>query len=71
MSEKTLGLVVLVIGVLLFLVSAFADALGIGGSPGIGWKQILGVIVGVAVAAYGLMKMRSGPRGAAPGSPGN
>lgn len=67
MSEKAQGVVVLVIGVLLFLLCALADALGVGGSPGMGWKQILGMVVGVAVAAYGMMKVRSGPGGTAAG----
>ncbi len=58
MSRKTVGVVLLVVGVLLFLVSATADSLGIGGAPGIGWKQILGMVVGVAVAATGLTRLR-------------
>ncbi len=58
MSRKTVGVMLLVVGVLLFLVSATADSLGIGGAPGIGWKQILGMVVGVAVAATGLTRLR-------------
>lgn len=59
MSKKTIGVVLLVAGVLIFLISAAADPLGIGGAPGIGWKQILGMVVGVAVAAAGMTNLRS------------
>ena len=50
--------VVLVIGVVIFLVSLLADAFGIGEGTGIGWKQILGSCVGLAVAAVGIVQMR-------------
>lgn len=40
------------------LVSLAADAIGLGPSPGLGWKQILGAVVGVAVAAIGIYRMR-------------
>jgi hypothetical protein len=59
MSKRTIGVVLLVAGVLIFLISAAADPLGIGGAPGIGWKQILGMVVGVAVAAAGMTNLRS------------
>jgi hypothetical protein len=59
MSDKTVGVVLLVAGVLLFLVSAAADSLGIGGYPGIGMKQLAGIVVGVVIAALGMLKLRS------------
>ena len=59
MSNKTVGMALLVVGVLLFLISAVADPLGIGGSPGIGFKQIAGIVVGVVLAAIGMVRMRS------------
>ncbi len=59
MSRKTVGVVLLVVGVLLFLVSAAADSLGIGGSPGIGWKQMLGMVIGVVLAATGMTNLRA------------
>jgi hypothetical protein len=59
MSDKTVGVVLLVAGVLLFLVSAAADSLGIGGYPGIGMKQLAGIVVGVVLAALGMVKLRS------------
>ncbi|MCJ7442638.1 MAG: hypothetical protein MUO25_13830 [Thermoanaerobaculaceae bacterium] len=59
MSDKTVGVVLLVAGVLLFLVSAAADSLGIGGYPGIGMKQLAGIVVGVVIAALGMVRLRS------------
>jgi hypothetical protein len=48
----------LVVGVLIFLVSLAADAVGIGEGTGIGWKQIIGAVVGVVVAAVGMVQLR-------------
>ena len=46
---------ILAFGVILTLVSVFADplALGLPGS-GFGWKQITGTIIGLSLAALGL-----------------
>lgn len=52
------AVVFLVAGVLLFLVSLTADAIGVGEGTGIGWKQILGAVVGVVVAAVGMVQLR-------------
>jgi hypothetical protein len=49
----------LALGVLLVLVSAAADRLGLGGAPGFGWKQLAGLAVGVLIAAVGMVKLRS------------
>jgi hypothetical protein len=54
MSERTRGLVLIVVGVLLALIGLAADVLGLGGHPGIGWKQILGMLIGVGVVVIGL-----------------
>jgi len=48
----------LVVGVLIFLVSLAADAVGIGEGTGIGWKQIVGAVVGFVVAAVGMVQLR-------------
>jgi hypothetical protein len=42
------------LGVLVVLVSALADVLGIGGQPGFGYKQGAGVLVGIALILAGL-----------------
>ncbi len=56
-NKKVIGIVLLVVGVLLLIVSLAADSLGIGGSPGIGYKQILGAVAGVIVAVVGYVLM--------------
>jgi hypothetical protein len=55
---KRSGLVVLVVGVLLVLLSIFADSLGIGGKPGFGYKQTIGLVIGVVLVAFGLWRRR-------------
>ena len=50
--------ILLAIGVLLFFVSLTADAFGIGEGTGIGWKQITGSVVGLAIAGIGAAQMR-------------
>ncbi len=54
MSQKSIGFVLIGVGVLVLVVSGFADALGIGGVPGFGWKQILGSVAGLLVAGIGV-----------------
>jgi hypothetical protein len=58
MSKKAQGVVLLVVGVLLFLVSLAADPLGVGAAPGLGWKQIVGAVVGVVLAGAGMTLQR-------------
>lgn len=50
--------VLLAVGVLVFFVSLTADAFGIGEGTGIGWKQILGTVVGLIIAALGMVKLK-------------
>ncbi len=54
MSRKMIGVVFLILGVVVLLVSLAADALGIGNVPGFGWKQILGAVVGAVVVLGGV-----------------
>ncbi|MEJ2188659.1 MAG: hypothetical protein P8Y93_04435 [Acidobacteriota bacterium] len=49
----------LVIGVLLFLLSLTADSLGLGTSPGLGLVQIVGAVIGVVIAAFGMYRLRA------------
>jgi len=46
------------IGVLVFLIAAFADPLGLGRHSGFGWVQGLGVVIGVLVGLAGLYSRR-------------
>ena len=50
--------VLLAVGVLVFFVSLTADGFGIGEGTGIGWKQILGSVVGLVIAALGVVQLR-------------
>ncbi len=58
MSNPVFAWIVIGAGVLLVLISAFADPLGLGRSPGFGWRQTLGVIIGALVLAAGLYLQR-------------
>ena len=65
MTRQAAGLLLVVLGIALALVSALANTLDIG-KGGFGWKQIVGVVVGVALALMGaglvLASTRTSPR---------
>lgn len=50
--------VVIGVGVLLVLISALANPLGLGQHPGFGWKKTLGVVVGALIIVAGLYLRR-------------
>ena len=52
------AVMILGVGVLLFLVSLMADSVGIGEGTGVGWKQITGAVVGVVIAAIGMVQLK-------------
>ncbi len=58
MNSPVLARIVLGVGVLVVLVSLFADPLGLGRHPGFGWLQGLGVIIGAVVVGAGLYLRR-------------
>jgi len=58
MQRKTLGLIIIIIGIIILLISLFADSLGIGGYPGIGTKQTIGIVVGLVICIIGLLLCR-------------
>ena len=54
MSRKAWGLAGVVLGIAVLAVSLLADRIGVGAMPGVlGWKQILGGGVGLALAVVG------------------
>jgi LPXTG-motif cell wall-anchored protein len=57
-DNPMLAWVVIGIGALLVLVALFADPLGLGRSPGFGWRQTLGVVVGALILLGGLYLRR-------------
>lgn len=55
-NNKLVGTVLIAGGVLLLVVSASADLLGIGDPQGqFGWKQITGCVIGVIDIAVGVL----------------
>lgn len=53
-SIRIMSAVMLIIGVLLTVGSIFADQLNLtGGGVGLGWKQLIGTIVGLVLALLG------------------
>jgi len=56
-GNKTIGIILLVTGVVILFLSLAADIIGLGGAPGFGYKQILGSTVGVMVTIAGLFVM--------------
>ncbi len=58
MSNPGFAWVVIGAGVLLVIISVFADPLGLGRNPGFGWLQGLGVVIGALVILAGLYLRR-------------
>ncbi len=54
-NKKTIGIILLVVGLLLLVLSVTADMIGIGAQPGFGIRQTAGSIAGVIVAVVGLV----------------
>lgn len=57
MNSTRVGWLLVVVGVIVLAVSAFADPIGIGASDesAFGWKQATGVVVGGLATAAGLV----------------
>ena len=53
MSTKTISTGLVIFGALILILSIAADALGLGVRAGFGWKQIIGVVVGLGIALVG------------------
>jgi predicted flap endonuclease-1-like 5' DNA nuclease len=61
MSRRTLGIILIVVGLVLAVLSAGADAVGIGALPGVfGLGQTAGLIVGVVLVVVGLYLYMAG-----------
>jgi hypothetical protein len=58
MQSSALAKTLMIVGILIVLIAALADPLGLGRSPGFGWRQTLGVIVGALVIVAGLYLRR-------------
>jgi hypothetical protein len=62
MSTKTVGIILVVVGIVIALVSVLADSLGIGIQPGtFGMRQWIGIIAGIVAIVVGVvLYMRAG-----------
>jgi len=55
MSSKTVSLILVIVGILVALIFALADVIGIGDQGRFGSQQIAGTVVGVLVFIVGLI----------------
>jgi uncharacterized membrane protein len=55
MSRKSIGWAVTTAGIIVVAIAALADQIGIGTSDALGWKQILGVVIGAVIAVSGFI----------------
>jgi hypothetical protein len=53
-SKKITGIVLFAMGAVILVLALVANPIGIGDSPGFGWKQILGVLLGAVLTVVGL-----------------
>jgi uncharacterized membrane protein len=60
MNNRTIGFIMIALGVILAAISVLADVIGIG-SGGFGLKQVLGTAVGVVLAIIGVWLVLSKP----------
>jgi hypothetical protein len=54
MANKSIGIVIIILGVIVAIVAIFADFIGIGNKSGFGWQQIVGTAVGVIAVIIGV-----------------
>lgn len=59
MSKRALGQTASIVGALVVLLSALADQIGIGQYPGFGWRQVLGIVLGLVLVWRGFMWSRN------------
>jgi hypothetical protein len=54
-NTKTIGIALLVLGIIVLIASAGADIVGLGAYKTFGWKQIVGALIGIGLAAAGFV----------------
>ena len=59
MSKTSVGLILMAFGIVIAVVAAAADMIGIGNYPGLNWVQMLGVAIGLVLAMSGVRLMSS------------
>ncbi|MGE3798214.1 MAG: hypothetical protein AB7G88_10245 [Thermomicrobiales bacterium] len=65
--SRFLSVAAIILGILLAVMSLLADEIGVsGGGEGLGWKQLIGAIVGLVIALAGVTFLWRSP--SAPGN---
>jgi hypothetical protein len=60
MNKKNAGIALCIAGIVIVAIALHADSLGLGGAVKvIGFKQIIGAIIGVIIAAIGVLLGRT------------
>jgi hypothetical protein len=54
-NKRTVGLFLLIVGIVVVIVSVTADVIGLGPEPGFGYKQVVGTVGGVIAAIIGII----------------
>lgn len=54
MQKPLLAWGLIVFGLVIIVLAGFADALGLGQQPGFGWRQALGMAIGIAFVLRGV-----------------
>lgn len=63
MSQKSIGIALVITGVVIVAASLLVDFVGLGSEMGIGWKQTAGLILGILIGAIGfIMRRGSAPK---------
>ena len=57
-QKRKIGLVLLIVGIVVLIVSVAADAIGLGRDPGFGYQQMAGTAAGAIVAIVGAILTR-------------
>ncbi len=57
-KKRTIGLALLIGGIIVLIISVAADAIGVGRDPGFGYDQTAGTAAGAIVAIVGAILMR-------------
>lgn len=66
MSLRTVGIILVIVGIVVGAVAVLADTLGLGASPGtFGTNQIIGLVVGLVLVVIGIVVYYRSGQGAA------
>jgi hypothetical protein len=57
-KKRTIGLALLIGGIIVLIISVAADAIGLGHDPGFGNQQTAGTVAGAVVAIVGAILIR-------------